>query len=138
MAKTFSLEILTPERQFYQDEVEAVTVILPDGELTVLADHASMVASLSMGTIRVKKDGVWRLAASGYGFMEVMLDQVSIFVAACEWPEEIDEHRAEEALHRAEERLGQQRSIIEHRHAQISMARALNRLSVFRRQNPRM
>lgn len=35
----FMLEILTPKRQFYRGEVEALTCTLPDGQLTVLKSH---------------------------------------------------------------------------------------------------
>ncbi len=44
--------------------------------------------------------------------MEVLPEGVVMFVQACEWPEDIDVRRAEEAKHRAEERIRQQQSIL--------------------------
>ena len=49
--KTFRLEVLTPERQFFDGEVEQVIVEACDGRLSVLAGHAPMVAPLADGTL---------------------------------------------------------------------------------------
>ena len=46
MAKTFQLDVLTPERLFYSGPAEAITIQGLNGELTVLADHIHMVAPL--------------------------------------------------------------------------------------------
>ena len=99
---TFELSIMTPERQFFSGQVEALTVTGIDGQMTVLAGHAPMVVSLDIGEISIKQDGTWRQAVNTEGFMEVLGDSVVMFVQACEWPEDIDVRRAEEAKHRAE------------------------------------
>lgn len=39
------------------------------------------------------------------GFAEILPEGVTILAEIIEWPNEIDENRAEAALHRAEERL---------------------------------
>lgn len=130
MAKTFPIEIMTPERMFFKGDIEALTVVLPDGEMTVLADHAPMVAVLDISEIHLLKDGVWRYAFTSEGFVEVLPGRVQVFTQACEWPEEIDRHRAEMALERANERLRQQQSILEHKSTQIAIARAMMRLRV--------
>ena len=108
---TFELSIMTPERQFFSGQVEALTVTGIDGQMTVLAGHAPMVVSLDIGEISIKQDGTWRQAVNTEGFMEVLGDSVVMFVQACEWPEDIDVRRAEEAKHRAEERIRQRQSL---------------------------
>ena len=45
-----------------------------------------------------------------------------------EWPEDIDVRRAEEAKHRAEERIRQRQSILESQTSKIALARAMVRL----------
>ena len=115
MSKLFRLEILTPERQFLDRDVEAVTILAPDGELTVLADHAPLIATIDIGRIRLKFDGEWHDAFNSEGFIEVDRDDTVIFTQACEWPEEIDARRALEAEKRAEERLRQKQSISEYK-----------------------
>lgn len=127
---TFELSIMTPERQFFAGQVEALTVTGMDGQMTVLASHAPMVVSLDVGEIAIKQDGKWREAANTEGFMEVLPEGVVMFVQACEWPEDIDVRRAEEAKHRAEERIRQQQSIFENKSSKIALARAMVRLRI--------
>ena len=125
---TFELSIMTPERQFFSGQVEALTVTGIDGQMTVLAGHAPMVVSLDIGEISIKQDGTWRQAVNTEGFMVVLGDSVVMFVQACEWPEDIDVRRAEEAKHRAEERIRQRQSILESQTSKIALARAMVRL----------
>ena len=128
MAKTFQLDVLTPERLFYSGPAEAITIQGLNGELTVLADHIHMVAPLQVGSIRIKKDGAWREAFNSEGFLEVMKQGVVVYVQACEWPENIDVRRAEESKRRAEERLRQKQSQHEYYQTQAALSRALARL----------
>ena len=130
---TFDLSIMTPERQFFSGQVEALTITGIDGQMTVLAGHAPMVVSLAVGEISIKQDGVWREAVNIEGFMEVLQDSVVVFVQACEWPEDIDMRRAEEAKHRAEERIRQRQSIWENKSSKIALARAMVRLRAGRK-----
>ena len=130
---TFDLSIMTPERQFFSGQVEALTITGIDGQMTVLAGHAPMVVSLAVGEISIKQDGVWREAVNSEGFMEVLQDSVIVFVQACEWPEDIDMRRAEEAKHRAEERIRQRQSIWENKSSKIALARAMVRLRAGRK-----
>jgi F-type H+-transporting ATPase subunit epsilon len=133
MAKLFELNIFTPERLFFSDKVEAVTVTLADGSATFLAGHAPLIAPVEVSTTHIKKDGgEWVEAFSSVGFVEVRHGGVIMFVQTCEWPEEIDARRAEEARLRAEEALRQKRSIAEYRKSKIDLARAVERLRVTR------
>jgi F-type H+-transporting ATPase subunit epsilon len=133
MPKLFELNIFTPERMFFSGEAEAVTVTLPDGSATFLADHAPLIAPVEVSTTRIKKPGgEWAEAFSSAGFVEVRHGGVTMFVETCEWPDEIDARRAEEARLRAEEALRQKRSIAEYRKSKIDLARAVERLRVTR------
>ena len=130
---TFRLEILTPERRFLDADVELVGVQACDGRLTVLAGHAPMVAPLDAGTLHLRLDGEDREAFHSLGFLEVRPDKVLMFTQACEWPEEIDEKRARVALEKATEELRQKQSILEHRHSELSLIRAMARLRLKQR-----
>ncbi|MDR3209329.1 MAG: ATP synthase F1 subunit epsilon [Oscillospiraceae bacterium] len=136
MAKLFNLQILTPEREFFNDNVEAVTVMLPDGSATILANHTPLVAPLEVMDLKLKKPGgTWVEAFASEGFMEVRRDGVILFLQTCEWPEEIDARRAEEARVRAEESLRQKRSMAEYQQSKIDLARAMERLRVTKQRN---
>ena len=130
MAKQFRLNILTPEREFYDKDVEAVTVTAPDGLVTILADHTPLIMPVSSGIIRIKKDSVWEESSNTEGFLEVTPESVLIFVQACEHPDEIDIHRAEEARDRAEERLKEKHSEQEYELISRARDRAIARIRV--------
>ena len=134
MPTPFQLDILTPEHAFYSGPAEGVIVTTPDGELCVLAMHAPLVTPLEIGSISLNIAGQWREAFISEGFMEVGHSRTVIFTQACEWPEDIDRRRAEEAAQREQERLRQQRSIREQKASQIALARAMARLRVTRGQ----
>ena len=130
MAKLFNLKIFTPEREFFDDDVEAVSAFAPDGNVMILADHTPFIMPVSVGIIRIKKDGKWEDSANSEGFMEVHHGGVLIFVQACEHPDEIDTRRAEEARQRANERLRQKQSMSEYKQSKIALARAMARLQI--------
>ena len=126
--KTFNLKIFTPEREFFDGEVEGVSADAPDGSIMVLADHAPFIMPVVIGHIGIKQNGEWERSVSSEGFMEVRHDGVVIFVQACEHPDEIDARRAEEAQRRAEEQLRQKQSMSEYKTSKVALARAMARL----------
>jgi len=128
MSKLFNLKILTPEREFFDGDVEAVTADAPDGSVMVLADHAPFIMPVSIGNICIKIDDKWESSVNSEGFMEVRRDGVVIFVQSCEHPDEIDARRAEEAKKRAIEHMRQKQSMTEYKQSKIALARAMARL----------
>ncbi|MCL2426968.1 MAG: ATP synthase F1 subunit epsilon [Oscillospiraceae bacterium] len=128
MSKLFNLKILTPERTFFDGDVEGVTVDASDGNLMILADHTPIITPVSIGNIGIKIDSMWEHSINSEGFLEVREDGVLIFVQACERPEEIDARRAEEAKKRAEEQMRQKQSMSEYKQSKVALARALARL----------
>lgn len=127
---TFYLEVVTPERKFFEGEVETVIVRTPEGEMGILKDHEPAVVAVDTGIIRILADGKWQEAVVSQGFMEVTHQKTIAFVDTAEWPHEVDVNRAKAAKQRAEERLQQQLSLIEHLRSQAALARALARLKV--------
>lgn len=130
MDATFDLTVLTPEYEFFSGQAEVLTITGLDGKRSVLAHHAPMVSCLEIGTIGIKADGVWREAFNSEGFMEVLNNTVVVFVQSCEWPEDIDLRRAEQAKQRAEEKLRQKQSIMEYSASKIALAKAMARISL--------
>jgi len=128
--KLFNLKIFTPEREFFDGDVEGVTANAPDGSVMILAGHAPFIMPVCIGTIGIKKDGEWEHSVSSEGFLEVRHDGVVVFVQTCEHPDEIDARRADEAKRRAEELLRQKQSMSEYKQSKIALARAMTRLQV--------
>jgi len=128
MAKPFRLMVLTPEREFYNDEAVYVGVNTLAGSIGVLADHVPMVSALDVGTLVIKPDeNTTRTAFHSEGFIEVRQDGVIVLAQACEWPEEIDVKRAEAAEKRAEERLGHPCDERAMTHSKVALMRAMTR-----------
>lgn len=132
---TFYLEVVTPERKFFEGQAEMIIVHTPEGEIGILKDHEPAVVAVTAGTIRILADGVWKEAAVTPGFMEVTAEKTILLVDTAEWPEEIDINRAKAAKERAEERLQQKLAHIEYIRSQASLARALARLRVTKQIN---
>ena len=127
--KTFSLKILASDRVFYDGRCQMVILPAMDGQLGVLANHGDMVVALKMGEMRIQKeDGAWEMALIGKGVMQDINNRMTILVEFAEHPEEIDQKRALEATHRAEEQLRQKQSIQEYHHSKAALSRALARL----------
>ncbi len=131
MPKTFHLSILTPEHEFYQGQVEMLTVEAIDGRVCILADHAPTVISLAEGELDLRDlEGRERWAAASDGFLTVTQDDVVMMVQSAEWPEDIDRVRAERAERRAREALLQKQSRQSYLMNQAMLLRATTRLRV--------
>lgn len=131
--KTFKLEIVTPERLVFSQDVTSLVVPGIEGYLGILADHAPLMSELKIGEISIiDPDGhEIRIATSG-GFMQVKDNAVRILADTAELGEEIDVARAEAALRRAEELLRSGESGVDERRAETAVQRSLNRIRVAR------
>ena len=126
----FKLEIVTPERSFFSDEVEMVIVRGIEGDLGILENRAPIITPLTIGKVRIFKDGEERIAAVVDGYVTVTEDKTTIITDSAEWPEEIDVKRATEAKMRAEKLLKEKAEEIDIDRAELALKRALNRLDV--------
>jgi len=124
------LQIITPERNFFNEEVDMAIFRTTEGDIGILPNHQPLTTVLSIGTIRIKQDGNERKASLIGGFAEIQPDKITILTDAAEWPEEIDVRRAEEAKRRAEERLAKRTSDINITRAESALRRALVRLEL--------
>ncbi|SHJ74622.1 ATP synthase F1 subcomplex epsilon subunit [Dethiosulfatibacter aminovorans DSM 17477] len=129
MAK-FKLEIVTPDRMFYQGEADMIVVRGIAGEMGILKDHEPFVTPLSIGQVRIKDDGQFKSAALSQGYMEVLEEKVVILSDTAEWPDEIDIERAEQARVRAEKRLEQKVEGLDILRAEIALKKAVTRIGV--------
>ncbi len=135
---TMSLEIITAERQVYQDEVEMVVAPGMDGQLGILPHHAPLMTILQPGEILVRKEGTDSYLSVSGGYMEVIGNKVTILADACEHSDEIDEERAQVAVQRARDRITNQASDLQLERAVGSVRRAEVRLNVARRRRTRV
>ena len=129
--ETFRVHILAADKTFYEGPCVSITVPTTDGERGILAHHSSMIAAVQPGTLRYQIPGEpVRLAAISPGMVKVENNDVLVLVDSVERPEEIDIVRAQREIDEAKEILLQKRSRQEHKIAEATMARALNRIRV--------
>lgn len=137
MAETgryFKLQVIAPDRVFLDEDAEMVELTTTEGEIGVLKDHIPLTAIVAPGILRIKKDGQQKEAALHEGFLEILPDKVVILAESCEWPEEIDINRANEAKIRAERRLKSADAEINEARAELALRRSLVRLSLAEKQ----
>ena len=78
------VEIITLEKVVYSGDVESVVVPGAEGQLGILASHASLMSILSTGLIRLISEGnEVRFNVDG-GFIEVNKNSVTILADSCE------------------------------------------------------
>ena len=99
------LEIVTPEKQAYDDEVDAVVLPGIEGELGVLPHHAPLVTTLGVGELRIRKGGETETFAIAGGFLQVRPDKVVVMAEMADMASEIDLEKAQEARREAEKAL---------------------------------
>ncbi len=129
--KKFHLEVISPERVFYENDVEMVELTTTEGEIGIYADHIPLTTILAPGIMTITEaGGEFREAAVLEGFMEITQDKVTILAQSCEWPEEIDINRANEAKARAERRLKSTDQNINMSRAELALRKSLIRLEV--------
>lgn len=129
MASTIKLDVVTPERVVYSDDVNMIIARAMDGDLGVLANHAPLVTALKIGILRIKQnDRYSHIAISGGGFMEVTPEKITILADTAEKPGEIDPERARKAKERAEKRISAPREDIDITRAEAALRRATTRL----------
>lgn len=125
----FKLQILTPDKLFFDGETDNLIVRTTVGDKGILARHEEYVAALPIGKMKVRIDGNFRLAAVSEGVVKVSKDKTVILVQSCEWADEIDIDRANSAKQRAEERMKTlQKEDKEYLIAEYKLKRALNRI----------
>jgi F-type H+-transporting ATPase subunit epsilon len=99
------LEIVTPERLAFSDEVDAVVLPGIEGELGVLPHHAPLVSMLGLGELRIRKGSTTESFAIVGGFLQVRPDKVVVMAETADMASEIDLEKAREAQREAERAL---------------------------------
>jgi F-type H+-transporting ATPase subunit epsilon len=129
LAEKFKLTIVTPDRQFFDEEADMVEFNTTEGEIGVYAGHAPLTVIVKPGVLRITQGSEVKNAALHSGFVQILQDEVTILAEIIEWPGEIDEPRASAARQRAEERLARRDANVDIDRAQAALMRAIARLN---------
>ncbi len=131
MAKTFQLEIITPESAIDLGQITYLRAPSVDGLFGVMAGHAIAMITLGTGEIKVENGSDISYWATSGGYADIRPEGVQLLVETAERPSDIDKERAEASLKRAEARI--KNSEMDQASARASIARAKNRLNIINR-----
>ena len=131
MSNRINLKIITPERLFFEGEVDmyAVDAKGSTGGFSVYTNHSPLTSEIGYGTISLYEGEVVTKKATIFGgFALVQPYETIILVDAAEWPEEIDLERAMAAKARAEAEMA--KSDADFELARIALLKATARIDL--------
>lgn len=130
MADMFKLQVITPDKKFYEGEVSMVELTTTEGQIGVYKNHIPMTAIVAPGVLTIHEANEEKKAALHTGFIQILPELITIMAETVEWPDEIDINRAEEARVRAERRIKETNGEVDVMRAELAYKRALVRLTV--------
>jgi F-type H+-transporting ATPase subunit epsilon len=132
--KTFTLEIVTPQRVVFSGNVVSLSAPGVMGGFQVLHSHAPMLAEIGIGEVKLQEPNGTevRYATSG-GIVDVLDNHVLMLSESVERSSDIDRARAETARDKARRKLEQELNAPEHTETQAALDRALNRIRIAER-----
>lgn len=133
------LELVTPEKQVYSDEVDQVSLPTPDGQITILPHHIPLVTQVKPGELTIKKNDKFSHFVTGSGFVEITGQTISILTDLAETSDNLDEKKIEEARTRAEEALKQSKALSNEEFARTAaeLEKSLAQLRFKRKHHPK-
>jgi F-type H+-transporting ATPase subunit epsilon len=105
---TFTAEVLTPEGEVFNDEVEMVSTRTTVGSIGILANHQPLLGMLEPTELRLYKSETDIVTlAQGEGYVQVADGRVLILVEEATDPSSLDASALREKLQTAERELEQ-------------------------------
>ena len=130
---SYTVEIVTPIKDVILDNVSYLRCPGLDGAFGVMRKHREGVFALSIGELKIKKNGENEYFSIGGGFAEILNDSVKLLVESLEKSNEIDVDRVNKSIERAKKRKTERDSDLNEARINASMARAINRLKISKR-----
>jgi F-type H+-transporting ATPase subunit epsilon len=102
----FPVEVLTPEGEVFNDEVEMVSTRTTVGSIGVLAHHTPVLAMLDPTELRLyKSDNDVVRFAQAEGYMQVANNRVMLLLEEAHTPESLDAADLRERVQQADKEL---------------------------------
>ncbi len=137
MKDTFLLEIITPQRQAFSEEVDSIVVPTTQGRIGVLPLHEPLFSALTEGEIKISSGNKEFFLAIGGGFMEISKEKVTILVSRAVHATELNESEIKRAYESAKDVIQSKAKGEELEQAQALLRRSLLELKVYRRHKQR-
>lgn len=131
------LEIITPEKIIYKDEVDEIVAPTESGEIAILPNHINLLTQVIPGELIIKKGTTQQYLAITGGFLEVQGNKITVLAEYAVKAQDIEVARALEAKKRAEKIMSEKSTDNELRIAQAEMIKAILELKVATRHKRR-
>jgi F-type H+-transporting ATPase subunit epsilon len=129
MAGNIRLEVVTPEKDVVNEDVQIVVSPGSMGEFGVLIGHTPFMTTLKTGALKyIDAAGKERFVFLSGGFAEALPNKVTVLAESAERRKDIDQARALAAKERAEARIAQAKEDLDFMRAKAALERALYRL----------
>lgn len=85
MAKTFQVDVVSPEATVWSGRATIVIARTPEGELGIMADHEPLMATCATGPIEIEAESGERTTIGVHGgFLQVLDNQVTLITDRAE------------------------------------------------------
>jgi F-type H+-transporting ATPase subunit epsilon len=102
----FEVEVLTPEGEVFNGEVQQVSTRTMVGEIGILANHAPLLAALCPAELRLHlSDSETKRYAQAHGWLQVFGNHARLLIEEAIAPGDLDAASLKEQLADAEQRL---------------------------------
>ncbi len=92
MARTFQLDVVSPEATVWSGQAEIVIARTFEGELGVMADHEPLMGALATGPVTIQAGSGERVTIGVHGgFIQVLNNQVTLITDRAEVAEGHDQ-----------------------------------------------
>lgn len=103
-----SVQVLTPEGEVFEGEVQQVSTRTAVGEIGILANHVPILAALEPTELRLHvSDSEVERYAQAHGWLQVFANHALLLVEEAIPPDQLDSGRLREQIEDAEQRLSE-------------------------------
>lgn len=79
MAKSFQVDVVSPEATVWSGQATIVVARTPEGELGIMADHEPLMGALATGPVEIEPESGNRVTIGVHGgFIQVLHNQVTL------------------------------------------------------------
>ena len=125
---TLNLRVLSPNRVVWDLEVKEIILSTNSGQIGILPNHASLVAAVDIGVMKIRLNGQWSTMALMGGFAKIDNDRITVLVNNAERDVDIDPQEAQETFEIAKADLARAEGKRQAIEADVALKRARTRL----------
>lgn len=127
------LEIITPTKVVFKEEVDEITVPTSDGEISVLPNHINLLTKVVNGELIIRKNGKIEPFAITGGFLEIANNHANILADEAIHASDIEVSKVEQAKERAEKAMKEKQTEEDYETLQDEIRRTALQLKVARK-----